>query len=368
MREKWFHKLIAELFRDEEKESAMWREIEKEINFKELTNMAKHNNYKAKKNTGFKVLCVLLAVLTVAASIACALGWVKAVKLEKQVNTLIQEREDDAEKIPMTFTTYGIVEEDYEKYGIPARATSTKLIVADFEPAGTTDKRCRWTIGWKDGSTTLPIDEYVSFNPAENNGASCAVGCLKPFTKTLVITCTSVANAKITSKTNLEYVTRYDDVCDGGDYEMAHFDDAINIFWGYNIDEGKEGTVTPDAYEADVNLILNTGLYGYLTSRGADVATRATFNNITGAIPSDTSDSSGWQNDFNALYPDCVAEYCIQNNTNYIGEIEIEMRCYYQGELIYEFSTSRDWTLTDACILEMSVPPQSVTTPPSVVF
>lgn len=345
--------------------------------------MAKNNNYKnykSKKNTGLKVISVMLAGLTAAAGVACGIGWAKAVKLEKQVNALIQERDENAEIIPMSLSTYGIVEEDYEKYGIPARATNSKLIVADFTPTNTTDTRCRWTWKWKDGSTTEPVEDYVYFNPEANNGSSCAVGCLQPFRKTILLTCTSVADSKITSTTKIEYVARYDSICNENDYVMEHFQDAINVFQGFYIsDEEYEGTVIPDSFEADVEITVDNDLFELIFEENSDAAESIYYKNIKGAIPYMTDevvgsnmkydyDMYGWRDELTAFSSSYVAQYCVDNDTNHIGYISVRIRCYYKGEFIYEFIDERDWVLSAGCLAEIKTPPQGLNTPPEVAL
>ncbi|MDE5722202.1 MAG: hypothetical protein K2I30_05640 [Clostridia bacterium] len=335
--------------------------------------MTNNKNNKRKKNTGLKVVSVLMAGLTAAAGVACGIGWMKAVKLEKQVNELIRERDDNADKIPMTFKTYGIVAEDYEKYGIPERAINSKLIVADFTPANTTDKRCRWTWKWKDSSVTESVEDYVYFNPAANNGANCAVGCLKAFTKTIVLTCTSVADSKITSTTNIEYVTRYSELNNASDFVMNHFTDDINVFTNMFEEEDNIGTVLPDSFEADVKIQIYRELFEYLHQEDYDVSEYAEYKNITGGIPNLTDGAIygycwGWANEFNALHPDDVAKWCLDNDTDCIGTITATVRCYYKGELIYEFKDGKDWMLSAGCLAEMAIPPQGVNTPPEIAL
>ena len=334
--------------------------------------MANNRNNKARKNTGLKVISVMLAGLTAAAGVACGIGWAKAVKLEKQVNELIQERDENAEIIPMSLSTYGIVEEDYAKYGIPERATNSKLIVADFTPTNTTDTRCNWTLeSWDEGVWEQEgIAECVYFQPAENHGASCTLAVLNPFSTTLRLTCTSVANPKIKSYTRVEYVERYSEICNGNDYQMAHFKDAINIFSDLYTADGDWGSVEPDSFEADVKIIIDTDLFDYLREHDCDVATYVEIKNVTAAIPAGSAENNwvGWWVDFNALHGEDVAKWCLNNKTDCIGYIEVTIRCYYKDELIYEFNDEADWCLTGGCLAEMAVPPQGLHTPPEVVF
>lgn len=319
------------------------------------------------------IISIIVLILAAAIVIACGIGsqnsagkWFQNPNVLTWFNSWGKDKpvEDDMEKDNISLASYALETADFAAYGISPQALEAKVITVNFEPANTTNKRIGWVCKWKDATSTWAsgknINDYVSFVPAADFGASATLAVKQPFGEPVIVTATSRANSALTSSSQFEYVARYSDLSNMK--TTLDFGDNVDVFDDLYICD--DYTVLPTECIAKISFTVDDELQAYLVSKNSDTNYEFVLENVTGAI--------SWQafiGEFNAFdYSDVAAYFLAKDYGGDLGVLTCEMTCKYTdsfgSEVVYTWTDFQSICFSRSCINEMSTPPTNITVNP----
>ena len=269
---------------------------------------------------------------------------------------------DDTSEDNIQLMTYRLDAADFEAYGISPQALEAKVIMVDFEPANTTNKRIGWVGGWKnpysDWARNKDWHDYFDFVPAENYGASATLAVKQPFGEPFVVKATSRANPQLTSSCQFDYVARYSSIWGGEDIDL-NFGDDINVFANLYTDDVY--TVVPESLVAHITVSIDDDLGYYVNNNGGDISFSIEYADLTGVITWDD-----FFNKFGEFSFEVIAAYANESGNEVIFNFDVEITCVYTdvngGKVVYTFSNNGYYAyLSSACLAEMATPPTDIT-------
>lgn len=170
--------------------------------------------------------------------------------------------------------------EDYEDYGISMAAESAYTITATVLPVDCTNKKVKWSVNFKDPSSTWAsgksASDYVLLSSFESDsGSSITVSCVDEFGEKIIITATSVITPSVTASCTCDYLQKLKNLffnVDGSDdselgyggVKTMHLTNDVNTYRFSPVSVRSEAcTITKD-YLSEISWSLSSNASGLL--------------------------------------------------------------------------------------------------------
>lgn len=282
--------------------------------------------------------------------------------------------DDDGEEQPnnngLSIATFALAAEDYAAYGISERAIEAKAIEVRFEPWTTSNRMVTMTLAWKNYSDWSDptineeriIEDYVELNQGADNSRKATIAVLQPFGDPLILTVTSIDDPSLTASVQIDYMARFDDFFNGGEY-VAKID-SVDILNG--LVSCDDYTITPTRYEAEYAISVEDAFYTWSINEGNDEALKGDityFTTWTGALELSELLSSYNYSTYEAV------QYYTETGNDVLFTLKAKIKCFYDDKELYTFENLNDILISEQLAKQWKVTANSMTvTPDRIIF